>query len=92
MSPGKSSSPVPLFLRYREMYAQKEVLASELKELLFRMSGMLKKGDESLGVLNQMRTALEERLALAIIDKEFADTEKLQKEVECKDVQSKKVN
>ncbi|GJU37172.1 hypothetical protein Tco_1185526, partial [Tanacetum coccineum] len=62
---------------YQVMYAQKEALASELKELLFRISGMRNEGDKSLG----MHTALEGRLASAIRDKEFADTEKLQKEL-----------
>ncbi|PWA91702.1 stress response protein NST1 [Artemisia annua] len=79
-------------MRYREQYAQKEVLASELKELLFRMSGMLNKGGESLGVLDQMRIALEERLTSAIIDKEFADTEKLQKELCAQEALTNEVN
>ncbi|GKB47703.1 hypothetical protein Tco_0898456 [Tanacetum coccineum] len=56
-------------------------LATELEELLFHMPGMLNEGDESPRVLGQMRTTLEERLALTIKDKEFADTEKLQKEL-----------
>ncbi|GJT39815.1 hypothetical protein Tco_0939680, partial [Tanacetum coccineum] len=77
---------------YREMYAQKDALASELEELVSRMSGMLNEGDESLGVLDQMRTALEERLALAIIDKEFADTEKLQKEICAQEALANEVN
>ncbi|GJY26241.1 hypothetical protein Tco_0400967 [Tanacetum coccineum] len=43
-----------------------------------------------MNLLEFLIRCVEERLALAIIDKEFADTEKLQKEVECKDDQSKK--
>ncbi|GKA92052.1 hypothetical protein Tco_0813977, partial [Tanacetum coccineum] len=75
-----------------EKCTQKEALASELEELLSHMLGMLNEGDESLGVLDQMRTALEERLALAIIDKEFADTEKLQKELRAQEALTNEVN
>ena len=39
-----------------------------------------------------MRTALEERLTSAIIDKEFADTEKLQKELCAQEALTNEVN
>ncbi|GJT43032.1 retrovirus-related pol polyprotein from transposon TNT 1-94 [Tanacetum coccineum] len=69
-----------------------ETLATELEELLFHMPGMLNEGDESPRVLGQMRTTLEERLALTIRDKEFADTEKLQKELRAQEALTNEVN
>ncbi|KAI3773094.1 hypothetical protein L6452_04293 [Arctium lappa] len=64
----------------REVYAQKAVLATELEELQLRVSCLLDDEDISLAVLDEMRRALETRLASALIKKELADKEKLENE------------
>ncbi|XP_071687489.1 uncharacterized protein [Rutidosis leptorrhynchoides] len=64
----------------KEVYAQKVVLDTKVKELKFRALGVLNQGGTSLGVLDETRRALEKRMALALREKELADKEKLEKE------------
>ncbi|XP_076924669.1 uncharacterized protein LOC143587197 [Bidens hawaiensis] len=60
-----------------EVYAQKVVLAKELKEFQLRLSGVLREGDEYLGDFDEV---LKMRLIIAVTEKELADKENQEKE------------
>ncbi|XP_076924668.1 uncharacterized protein LOC143587196 [Bidens hawaiensis] len=64
----------------REVSAQKAALAKELKELQYRLSGVLDVGDECLEGFDEMCKVLKVRLTKAVTEKELADQEKLKKE------------
>ncbi|PWA36609.1 hypothetical protein CTI12_AA598130 [Artemisia annua] len=64
-----------------EVTARKAVLATEVKELQSRVSGVLNEGFTALGVLNQMRRDLKKRLTSALEEKKVADKEKVEREI-----------
>ncbi|PWA83707.1 hypothetical protein CTI12_AA165090 [Artemisia annua] len=64
----------------KEVYSQKDVIATQMKELQSRVSDVLHEGSKSVTVLDEMRIALEKRLASALKEKESAEKEKLEKE------------
>ncbi|XP_071719251.1 uncharacterized protein [Rutidosis leptorrhynchoides] len=64
----------------KEVYAQKLVLDTKVKELKLRVLEVLNQGGTSLAVLIKMRNALEKRMTSALREKEFADKVKLEKE------------
>lgn len=63
-----------------EVYAEKAILATELKELQLRLLTLSDERNKSLAILDEMREALEIRLAQALEDIKAADEEKLEKE------------
>ncbi|KAG8370711.1 hypothetical protein BUALT_Bualt13G0011700 [Buddleja alternifolia] len=63
-----------------EVYGEKAILATELKELQSRLLSLSDEKDKSLGVLDEMRQTLEIRLATAEKEIKSAEQEKLVKE------------
>lgn len=63
-----------------EIYGEKAILATELKELQSRLSSLSGERDESLAILDEMRQSLESRLAAAEMLRKAAELEKLEKE------------
>ncbi|KAI7739506.1 hypothetical protein M8C21_009553, partial [Ambrosia artemisiifolia] len=68
-------------VRAREVFTQKSKLATKMEELQFRVLGVLDEGDECVATIDKICKSLEKRLTSAIITKEAADKEKLEKEV-----------
>ncbi|GKC25758.1 hypothetical protein Tco_1027908 [Tanacetum coccineum] len=64
----------------KEVYSQKDVIATEMKGLQSRVSDVFHEGSKSVTVLAGMCIALEKRLASALKEKESAEKEKLEKE------------
>lgn len=63
-----------------EVYAEKAILATELKELQLRLFNLSDERNRSLEILEEMRVALEIRLATALKEIEAAEEEKVEKE------------
>ncbi|XP_071701015.1 uncharacterized protein [Rutidosis leptorrhynchoides] len=63
-------------LKSSEVYTQKAALATEMRELQLCVSGVIKKGDEQITDLAEMRRSLEHRLTSAAMKKKAADKEK----------------
>ncbi|KAL5068237.1 hypothetical protein RYX36_019124 [Vicia faba] len=63
-----------------EIYGEKAILATELKELQSRLSSLSGERDMSLAILDEMRQILESRLAAAEMLKKAAELEKEEKE------------
>ncbi|KAI3668206.1 hypothetical protein L6452_43283 [Arctium lappa] len=68
-----------------EVYAEKAILATELKELQLRLFNLSDERNRSLEILEEMRVALEVRLATALKEIEAAEEEKLEKERSAKE-------
>ncbi|PWA91699.1 hypothetical protein CTI12_AA088890 [Artemisia annua] len=64
----------------KEVYSQKDVIATQMKEFQSRVSDVLHEGSKSVTLLDEMCIALEKRLASALKEKESAEKEKLEKE------------
>ncbi|KAK7277662.1 hypothetical protein RJT34_22677 [Clitoria ternatea] len=63
-----------------EVYGEKAILATELKELQSRLLSLSDERDKSLSILNEMRQILEARLAAAEEMRKAAEHEKLRRE------------
>ncbi|KAK2649232.1 hypothetical protein Ddye_016721 [Dipteronia dyeriana] len=63
-----------------EIYGEKAILATEVRELQTRLICLSEERDKSLAVLDQMRVTLEARLATAEEARKAAEQEKLEKE------------
>ncbi|CAK8571956.1 unnamed protein product [Lathyrus sativus] len=63
-----------------EIYGEKAILATELKELQSRLSSLSGERDMSLAILDEMRQILESRLTAAEMLKKAAELEKEEKE------------
>ncbi|KAJ4829136.1 hypothetical protein Tsubulata_011826 [Turnera subulata] len=63
-----------------EVYGEKAILATEVKELQARLISLSDERDSALGILDEIRQALEVRLAAAEELRKEAEQEKLQKE------------
>jgi hypothetical protein len=63
-----------------EIYGEKAILATELKELQSRLSSLSDERDNSLAILDEMRQSLESRLAAAEMLRKSVELEKLEKE------------
>ncbi|CAL5207035.1 unnamed protein product [Lathyrus oleraceus] len=63
-----------------EIYGEKAILATELKELQSRLSSLSGERDMSLAILDEMRQILESRLTAAEMSKKAAELEKEEKE------------
>ncbi|KAK1558521.1 hypothetical protein Q3G72_003316 [Acer saccharum] len=63
-----------------EVYGEKAILATEVRELQTRLLCLSEERDKSLAVLDQMRVTLEARLATAEEARKAAEQEKLEKE------------
>ncbi|XP_057424349.1 uncharacterized protein LOC130717952 [Lotus japonicus] len=63
-----------------EIYGEKAILATELKELQSRLTTLSGERDKSLAILEEMRQSLEARLAAAEILRKAAEREMLEKE------------
>nr|KYP31157.1 hypothetical protein KK1_048797 [Cajanus cajan] len=63
-----------------EVYGEKAILATELKELQSRLLSLSDERDKSLAILDEMRQILEARLAAAEDLRKAAEHEKLEKE------------
>ncbi|KAI3526776.1 hypothetical protein L1887_06039 [Cichorium endivia] len=63
-----------------EVYAEKAILATELKELQLRLFTLSDERNKSLSILDEMRGALEIRLATALKEIEAAEAEKMEKQ------------
>ncbi|XP_019188660.1 PREDICTED: uncharacterized protein LOC109182882 isoform X2 [Ipomoea nil] len=63
-----------------EVYGEKAILATEVKELQSRLLSLADERDKSLAILDEMRQALEVRLDAAEREREAAEQDKLQKE------------
>nr|GMD26855.1 rab11 family-interacting protein 3 isoform X2 [Ipomoea batatas]GMD27904.1 rab11 family-interacting protein 3 isoform X2 [Ipomoea batatas] len=63
-----------------EVYGEKAILATEVKELQSRLLNLADERDKSLAILDEMRQTLEVRLDAAEREREAAEQEKLQKE------------
>lgn len=63
-----------------EVYAEKAILATELKELQLRLFTLSDERNKSLAILDEMRGALEIRLATALKEIEAAEGEKMEKQ------------
>lgn len=63
-----------------EVYAERAILATELKELQLRLFALSDERKKSLAILEEMRGALEIRLATALKEIEAAEGEKMEKE------------
>ncbi|XP_045829398.1 uncharacterized protein LOC123921041 [Trifolium pratense] len=63
-----------------EIYGEKAILATELKELQSRLASLSNERDNSLAILDEMRQSLESRLAAAEMLRKSAELEKLEKE------------
>ncbi|XP_038681707.1 uncharacterized protein LOC119982417 isoform X2 [Tripterygium wilfordii] len=63
-----------------EVYGEKAILATELRELQTRMLSLSDERDKSLAILDEMHQSLEARLAVAEKLKKAAEQEKLEKE------------
>ncbi|XP_071920678.1 uncharacterized protein [Coffea arabica] len=63
-----------------EVYGEKAILATEVRELQSRLLCLSEERDKSLGVLDEMRHSLEMRLAAAEKERKMAEEEKLVKE------------
>ncbi|MED6131741.1 hypothetical protein PIB30_012444 [Stylosanthes scabra] len=63
-----------------EVYGEKAILATELRELQSRLLGLSEERDKSLAILDEMRQNLEARLAAAEELRKTAEREKLGKE------------
>ncbi|KAK9055789.1 hypothetical protein SSX86_026874 [Deinandra increscens subsp. villosa] len=70
----------------RKLYAQKVVLAKDLKEHQIRISGVSNEGRTSLGVLDQLHRTLKMRLTEAFREENLANEEKLRKEILAQEV------
>ncbi|XP_024975724.1 uncharacterized protein LOC112513629 [Cynara cardunculus var. scolymus] len=68
-----------------EVYAEKAILATELKELQLRLLNLSDERSRSLEILEEMRVALEIRLTTALKEIEAAEEEKLEKERSAKE-------
>ncbi|XP_052731393.1 uncharacterized protein LOC108326530 isoform X10 [Vigna angularis] len=62
-----------------EVYGEKAILATELKELQSRLLSLSDERDKCLAILNEMRRVLEARLAAAEEFRKAAENEKLEK-------------
>ncbi|BFG43197.1 hypothetical protein CerSpe_294710 [Prunus speciosa] len=63
-----------------EVYGEKAILATEVRELESRLLSLSDERDKSLAILNEMRETLEERLDAATEARKVAEQEKLEKE------------
>lgn len=63
-----------------EVYGEKAILATEVKELQSRLLGLADERDKSLAVLDEMRQTLEVRMAAAEKEMKAAEQERLDKE------------
>ncbi|KAL4588207.1 hypothetical protein LXL04_001089 [Taraxacum kok-saghyz] len=63
-----------------EVYAEKAILATEMKELQVRLFTLSDERNKSLGILNEMHEALEIRLATALKEIMAAEAQKVEKE------------
>ncbi|KAK6937499.1 hypothetical protein RJ641_031007 [Dillenia turbinata] len=63
-----------------EVYGEKAILVTEVKELQSRLINLLEERDKSLAILEEMREKLEERLAAAEEERNAAEKQKLDKE------------
>ncbi|KAL2556813.1 uncharacterized protein Fot_01552 [Forsythia ovata] len=63
-----------------EVYGEKAILATELRELQSRVFSLSDERDKSLAILDEMRQTLEVRIAVAENERESAEQEKLEKE------------
>ncbi|XP_050363769.1 uncharacterized protein LOC126782551 [Argentina anserina] len=63
-----------------EVYGEKAILATEVRELQCRLLGLSDERDKSLAILDEMRETLEARLAGAAESRKMAENEKLEKE------------
>ncbi|MCD7466452.1 hypothetical protein HAX54_003175 [Datura stramonium] len=63
-----------------EVYGEKAILATEVKELQSRLLGLADERDKSLTVLDEMRQTLEVRMAAAEKEMKAAEQERLDKE------------
>ncbi|XP_057535982.1 uncharacterized protein LOC130814026 isoform X2 [Amaranthus tricolor] len=63
-----------------EVYGEKSILATEVRELQTRLLGLADEKDKSLSTLEEMRKTLEERLAASEEEKKAAEKELLMKE------------
>lgn len=63
-----------------EVYGEKSILATEVKELQTRLLGLSDEKDRSLSILDEMRTTLEARLAVAEEERRKAEQEIFEKE------------
>lgn len=62
-----------------EVYGEKSILATEVKELQSRLLGLADERDKSLAVLDEMRQTLEVRMAAAVKEIKAAEQERLEK-------------
>ncbi|XP_015088166.1 rab11 family-interacting protein 3 isoform X3 [Solanum pennellii] len=62
-----------------EVYGEKSILATEVKELQSRLLGLADERDKSLAVLDEMRQTLEVRMAAAAKEIKAAEQERLEK-------------
>ncbi|KAH6772742.1 CBS domain protein with a domain protein [Perilla frutescens var. hirtella] len=63
-----------------EVYGEKAILATELRELQSRVHSLSDERDKSLAVVDEMRQSLEARLAAAVNELKSAELKKLEKE------------
>ncbi|KAL6210523.1 hypothetical protein ACLB2K_015755 [Fragaria x ananassa] len=63
-----------------EVYGEKAILATEVRELQCRLLGLSDERDKSLAILDEMRETLEARLAGVAELRKMAEDEKLEKE------------
>ncbi|KAF8401633.1 hypothetical protein HHK36_012579 [Tetracentron sinense] len=63
-----------------EVYGEKAILATEVRELQSRLLNLSDERDKSLAILDEMRQTLEARLAAAEEERKAAEHEKLEKE------------
>lgn len=63
-----------------EVYGEKAILATEVRELQSRVLSLSDERDNALGILDEMRQTLELRLATAEAERKAAEYEKLEKE------------
>lgn len=63
-----------------EVYGEKAILATEVKELQSRLLGLADERDKSLAILDEMRQTIEVRMAAAAKEMKAAEQERLDKE------------
>ncbi|KAJ8426631.1 hypothetical protein Cgig2_020567 [Carnegiea gigantea] len=63
-----------------EVYGEKSILATEVKELQTRLLGLSDEKDKSISILDEMRKTLEARLVIAEEERRKAEQEILEKE------------
>lgn len=63
-----------------EVYGEKSILATEVRELQTRLLGLADEKDKSLALLDEMRKALEARLAASEEERKAAENEMLEKQ------------